>query len=100
LSIVLTASVLFPDITATAILRILGGCALGGVLAATYVSVKRTKTAPIDRTGKASWRMPPLETLAKPVMTATYKVGMGALRSYLFVAMVLVIVKLVELALA
>ncbi|MDH6114802.1 NRAMP (natural resistance-associated macrophage protein)-like metal ion transporter [Kitasatospora sp. MAP12-15] len=102
LSIILTASVLFPNITAAAILDIMAGCGVVGVLAAGYAFTrKRTATMEdIDRTGRDSWRMPPLETLTKPAMSATRKVGMSALRGYLLVAMIMVIFKLVTLALS
>lgn len=33
------------------------------------------------------WRMPPLDTLSRPVMSTGRKIGMGALRTYLLVAM-------------
>jgi Mn2+/Fe2+ NRAMP family transporter len=86
LSIVLTASVLFPSISA-----------------AGYAAMTRrtagTREDPIDRLGKDTWRMPPLAGLTRPNMSTTRKIGMGTLRLYLAVAMVLVIVKLVETAL-
>ncbi|MFE3526312.1 Nramp family divalent metal transporter [Streptomyces sp. NPDC059161] len=102
LSVILTASVLFPDITANAILDIMAGCGIAGVLAAGYAFTKRrtgTKEDPIDRTGRESWRMPPLETLTRPVMSTTRKIGMGALRTYLLIAMILVVIKIVQVAL-
>lgn len=37
-------------------------------------------------------------TLQRPVMSASRKIGMSALRLYLAVAMILVIVKITELA--
>ena len=43
--------------------------------------------------------MPPLTLLQRPAMSAGRKVGMGALRLYLGVAMILVIIKIVQLAL-
>ncbi|MGC0417263.1 NRAMP family divalent metal transporter [Embleya sp. AB8] len=101
LSVILTASVLFPDITSAAILDIMAGCGIAGVLAAGYAFTRRrtgTKEDPIDRTGRENWRMPPLDTLTRPVMSTTRKIGMGALRAYLLVAMILVIIKLVQLA--
>jgi len=55
---------------------------------------------PLDRAARDQWRMPPLETLTRPVMATGRKIGMGALRGYLFVALVLVVIKLVEVALA
>ncbi|MFE9427170.1 NRAMP family divalent metal transporter [Kitasatospora sp. NPDC006697] len=102
LSVILTASVLFPDISSGAILDIMAGCGVIGVLAAGLAFTRRrtaTVEDPIDRTGRDTWRMPPLETLAKPVMSTGRKIGMGALRTYLLIAMVLVVIKLVETAL-
>jgi hypothetical protein len=42
--------------------------------------------------------MPPLTLLDRPVMSAGRKLGMSALRLYLAVAMILVIVRIVQLA--
>ncbi|MEV5875345.1 NRAMP family divalent metal transporter [Streptomyces sp. NPDC052101] len=102
LSIILTASVLFPDISSEAILDIMAACGVVGVLAAGYAFTRRrtgTKEDPIDRTGKDEWRMPPLQTLTRPPMSTARKIGMGALRTYLLIAMVLVVIKIVEVAL-
>ncbi|MCX4515749.1 divalent metal cation transporter [Streptomyces sp. NBC_01619] len=98
LSVILTAAVLFPGISAGTILQIMAGCGAAGVLAAGYALLKRRTDAPepIDRTGRDSWRMPPLETLTKPVMSTTRKIGMSALRTYLLSAMVLVVIKIVQ----
>ncbi|WP_349262229.1 NRAMP family divalent metal transporter [Actinocrinis sp.] len=102
LSIILTAAVLFPNISAGAIYQIMAVCGGVGVLAAGYVLARgrRAVTAPIDRVGRDMWRMPPLAELTRPTMAAGRKIGMGALRLYLLAATVLVIVKLVEDALA
>jgi hypothetical protein len=43
--------------------------------------------------------MPALNLLQRPAMSAGRRIGMGALRLYLAVAMVLVIVKIAQLAL-
>ncbi|MFJ1652868.1 NRAMP family divalent metal transporter [Streptomyces sp. NPDC088337] len=102
LSIILTASVLFPDISAHAILRIMAGCGIAGVLATGYSFLRRhrrTAGEPIDRTGRDTWRMPRLETLTRPVTSTAYRIGMGALRTYLLIAMVLVVIKIVQVAL-
>ncbi|QRX90178.1 NRAMP family divalent metal transporter [Streptomyces noursei] len=102
LSTILTASVLFPDISAGAILDIMAGCGVAGVLAAGYAFTRQrtaTKEDPIDRTGRDNWRMPPLETLTRPIMSTGRKIGMGALRTYLLIAMVLVVIKIVQVAL-
>lgn len=103
LSIILTAAVLFPDISAHTILTIMAACGVAGVLAAGYAFTRRrtgTKEDPIDRSGRDEWRMPPVETLAKPVVSTGYKIGMGALRTYLLIAMVLVVIKIAQAAMA
>jgi Mn2+/Fe2+ NRAMP family transporter len=103
LSVVLTASVLFPAITAGQIVAILAGCAAASVLVGGFALARRLRpgspaSLPVDRTGRSGWRMPPLTLLDRPVMSAGRKLGMSALRLYLAVAMILVIVRIVELA--
>ena len=47
---------------------------------------------------RLSWRMPPLNMLSKPIMSTGRKIGLTVLRSYLAIAMILVIVRIVQLA--
>ena len=49
---------------------------------------------------QSNWRMPPLSTLERPVMSMQRKIGMLTLRGYLFFAFALVIVKVVDVAIA
>ncbi|MGH3272986.1 MAG: hypothetical protein ACRDNZ_01500, partial [Streptosporangiaceae bacterium] len=106
LSLVLTASVALPHITAGQIGAILAGCAAVAVLAGGGLLARRAARAgflrgggtPIDRTGRESWRMPSLVTLTAPPMSAGRKMGMTALRVYLGVAMVVVVVRLAQVA--
>ncbi len=105
LSVVLTASVLFPAITARQIAGIMICCACASLLAAGYAltqrlrGARRARAQTADRAGRESWRMPPLSLLQRPAMSAGRKIGMSALRLYLGVAMILVIVKIAQLAL-
>jgi Mn2+/Fe2+ NRAMP family transporter len=103
LSVVLTASVLFPAITAGQIVAIMISCAAASVLAGGVALARRLRpgsvaSLPVDRAGRSSWRMPPLTLLDRPVMSAGRKIGMSALRLYLAVAMILVIIRIVQLA--
>jgi NRAMP (natural resistance-associated macrophage protein)-like metal ion transporter len=103
LSVILTASVLFPAITAGQILVIVTACGAASLVAAGYAAARRRHAGtlavtPIDRTGQDQWRMPPLAVLSRPTMSTGRKIGMSALRLYLAVAMVLVIVRIVQLA--
>lgn len=105
LSIILTASVLFPSITGGQILAILGGGSTLAIITALVLIVlrrmQRTGPAlpPPDRTDRASWRMPPLTLLARPQLSTTRRVGLTVLRTYLLIAMALVIVHVIQLAL-
>jgi NRAMP (natural resistance-associated macrophage protein)-like metal ion transporter len=102
LSVILTASVLFPAISARQIIGIMACCGAAGSLAGGYALTRRRSgavtAAPVDRAGQENWRMPPLALLQRPVLSGGRKIGMSALRLYLAVAMILVIVKIVQLA--
>jgi hypothetical protein len=106
LSVVLTASVLFPNITGGQIeLILLGGIGVGaGVGAYLLVQARRNREQVTvndvlaETANRDGWRMPALNRLEKPVMSRQRKVGLVTLRSYLLVAFALVIVKIVEVA--
>ena len=49
--------------------------------------------------GRDTWRMPPLDELTAPRLSGGRKLGLTALRCYLLVAMILVIVRVVQIAL-
>ena len=119
LSVVLTASVMFPSITASEIFAIMGACAaaavvIGGLaLAQARRSARKSALAEAavmteiaeltEQSGtavdKLSWRMPPLSELPTPVIKGARRIGLLGLRGYLAIAMIMVIVKIVETAL-
>jgi Mn2+/Fe2+ NRAMP family transporter len=103
LSVVLMASVLFPAITASQIVTILICCAAVSVLTGALMLIRRMRTPsvatlPIDRSNRASWRMPPLTLLDRPVISTSRKLAMSAMWLYIGVTIILVIVRIVELA--
>jgi NRAMP (natural resistance-associated macrophage protein)-like metal ion transporter len=102
LSVILTASVLFPEMGETAILTILfGGTAFALCMAAAFLFIRdeggRVWT---DSFGRMIWRMPPLDQLAPAHMTPLTRIWMVVLRFYLMVAGGLVLVRIVQLSLA
>ena len=111
LSIILTASVMYPDIEGRTILEILGGgstlAVVGLVLMLASRKFVQGKHAAMSEvvphaslfTDKATWRMPPLEALEAPKMSLAKRVWMGVLRAYLTIAVGLVFVKVVQLTL-
>jgi hypothetical protein len=73
-----------------------------GALVALYFAIRRRQTealtVPVEWQKRETWRMPALNRLARPVMSAQRKVGLATLRVYLLVAFALVVVKVVEVA--
>jgi Mn2+/Fe2+ NRAMP family transporter len=102
LSIILTASVMYPDMEEQTIFAILGGGSLLAVAgAAAFLFVRRSLSAQaIDRSGQATWRMPPLSQLAPAHMTPLTRIWMVVIRGYLLIAGGLVLVRIVQLATA
>jgi Mn2+/Fe2+ NRAMP family transporter len=103
LSVVLTASEAFPHITARQIVTILICCAAASVLAGGFALARRLRpgsvaTLPVDRAGRTSWRMPPLTLLDRPVLSTGRKLAMSAMWLYLLIAIILVVVRIVEIA--
>src|SRR5271165_3653518 len=101
LSVVLTASVLHPGITDRQILDIVLGCVAVAVAVGGWTLIRSFRahsSVEMDRRDRETWRMPPLNMLSKPVMSAPRKIGLTILRSYLAIAMVLVIVRLAQMA--
>ena len=101
LSVVLTASVLFPAITGRQITEIIGVCAAACLVAGAWALARARRSTggvPADRSDRDNWRMPPLAMLSKPVLSTGRKLGLTALRAYLAIAMILVIVKIVQVA--
>jgi NRAMP (natural resistance-associated macrophage protein)-like metal ion transporter len=121
LSVVLTAAVLYPDIEGSSIVAFLGGASALALLVFAGLGVrgKRARArgavdaaaadavaaAVLPRAGTAAtlerstWRMPPLEQLPAATLTLGTRVWMGVLRGYLVIAVLLVIVKVVQLTL-
>ena len=110
LSIILTAATVYPDIEGETIVEILiGGIALAVLGYAAYELLRKSRgpaaadgDAALDRAAlrqlRNEWRMPALGMLPPPNLTAATRLWMGVLRGYLAIAVVLVIVKVLQMA--
>jgi hypothetical protein len=111
LSAILTATTLFPSVNVATLTEVLFvALAVGLATAGLYVARGRRRplTLPAgDRTERTprptraereTWTMPHLELLARPVWSRTRKVGMITLRGYLVIAVLMLIVKAIEVA--
>ena len=102
LSIVLTASVLYPAITGEEILVFLVVSSVIAILIALVSAVvKRRRRAAlpeaIDLSQRSTWRMLPLDQLPAGGLTPIKRVWMGVLRAYLLIAAGLVLVRIAQL---
>ena len=102
LSLILAATTLFPQIDVPKLTLLLSAMLVLALLAAGATQVRHRSHSGGDNEAdldRMTWRMPPLETLPRPVWSTARKVGMLTLRGYLVVAVLLVAVKVVQLAL-
>jgi len=109
LSIILTASVLFPDMDAEWMIAILVGGSILGLLMTVGANFNEWSQMPIMARPKPvrqkvnvynNWRMPPLDTLPLANLSLKSRVWMIVLRGYLVLAGGLVLVRIFQLALA
>jgi len=101
MSVVLTASVLLPGITERQILTIFLACMVVSVAGGGWAlirSLRAHSSVEVDRRDRQTWRMPPLNMLSKPVMSAGRRVTLTILRGYLAIAMILVIIRIIQMA--
>jgi Mn2+/Fe2+ NRAMP family transporter len=100
LSVVLTASVLYPDMSSGTIAAILvGGTVLGLVaMGALLLTQRGARKPPVHAEYRANWRMPPLRMLGPARLTPATRIWMTLLRGYLLIAGGLVVVRIVQLA--
>jgi len=104
LSLILMATVLFPEINVTALSLAGGAVLLVSLLVAGALNLRsRHEAAAVSvvqeqpEIPKEQWTMPPLALLSRPEWSTGRKVGMLALRGYLLVSVILLIVKAVQL---
>jgi NRAMP (natural resistance-associated macrophage protein)-like metal ion transporter len=107
ISVILTASVIVPDISSTAIVAILGAgtglTVVGGVCSAVY---RRWRPSPAQASAggggqdRASWRMPQSALLHRPRLSMGRRMMLLTLQGYVVVSAGMVVVRIVELAMA
>lgn len=100
LSLILAVTTFFPNVNAQSISLVAAGMLIIGIFLASFVWYRRkSDTDVIDAPEeRRSWRMPPLAQLPKAVWSPVQKVGMATLRGYLLIAVIMLVVKVVQLA--
>jgi hypothetical protein len=97
LSIILTASVLFPEIGGETIIAILVTGSLTALVIYLFTPGE-TPAEPADPSLRDTWRMAPLTDLPPRHLTTLNRAWLFVLRAYLIVAAGLVLVRIVTLA--
>ena len=103
MSLVLMITTLFTTVNVTTLAEVLGGVLLVVYAVAAVVLVRNrarrepVEVVPMER--RATWRMPQLSLLERPVWSKSRLIGMWGLRIYLVVAVLLLLVKAVQLGL-
>ena len=101
MSFVLMITTLFTTININHLALVLGGILLVVYVIAGIVMLRNRRNRPpvaaVSREQRANWRMPPLNLLNRPEWSRGRVLGMWALRGYLVIAVVLLLVKAIEL---
>jgi NRAMP (natural resistance-associated macrophage protein)-like metal ion transporter len=103
MSLILVATTVFPNINVGVLSLVLGAALLLGLAVSGALYAMRRLTRPaepagtVSRAHRDSWRMPPLALLGRPEWSRGRTIAMWALRVYLVVAVVLLLVKAVQL---
>jgi NRAMP (natural resistance-associated macrophage protein)-like metal ion transporter len=124
LSAILMISVVFGTVSAGQLIAILAACAIAAAVTGGFIAVRagrrrvvarRAALAPgmavmrggavpaarqsEERENRENWRMPPLAMLAPAPMSLARRIGMSAMYVYLGVAIILVVVRVAQIAL-
>ncbi len=103
MSLILMATTLFSSINVTDLALILGGVLLVSYVVMGVILIRARKRRPLEplvsKERRANWRMPPLNLLSRPKWSRGRLLGMWALRGYLVLAVVLLLVKAIQLGL-
>jgi len=102
MSLILIVTTVFPHVDVARLSVVLGGLLLGalatgGGATALARSRRPPPVSPVARGHRDSWRMPPLALLGRPPWSSVRVWTMRALSGYLVLAVLLLIVKAVQL---
>jgi NRAMP (natural resistance-associated macrophage protein)-like metal ion transporter len=103
MSLILMATTLFTQINVTDLALALGAFLIVGFAVASVVLLRNRRRHPpaaaVPLEKRATWRMPALNLLQRPTWSRGRLIGMYLLRGYLVIAVVLLLVKAIELGL-
>ncbi len=99
LSLILVVNTIFPQIDVALLFVVLSGVLLAGLVV--IGALTRGGTPPVPRRPREereNWRMPPIALLSRPTPSRGRTVALWSMRVYLIIAVLLLVVKAVEVA--
>ncbi|HBV93791.1 MAG TPA: manganese transporter, partial [Chloroflexi bacterium] len=99
LSLILVFSTIFSGVSVTLLLIVFGGMLVAGLIGIGIVTRGSLAPAVSERAKEErfTWRMPPIALLTRPVPSRGRRIGMTAMGAYIAVAVLLLLVKAIEL---
>ena len=103
MSLILMLTTLFSNVNVSVLAAVLAGILVVGYMVVGSVLLVKRKGRPpvpvVSKERRATWRMPALNLLQRPTWSRGRLIGMYLLRGYLVVAVLLLLVKAIELGL-
>ncbi len=100
LSLILVITTVFSSANVPLLLAVLSGVMLAGLVEVTVFTTRvgrASRTDTLSREDRETWRMPPLALLTRPEPSRSRLVALYSMRGYLVVAVLLLLVKAVQL---
>ncbi|MGA8416585.1 MAG: NRAMP family divalent metal transporter [Candidatus Dormiibacterota bacterium] len=100
LSLILVITTVFSSANVPLLLAVLSGVMLAGLVGVTVFTTRvgrASRTDTLSREDRETWRMPPLALLTRPEPSRSRLVALYSMRGYLVVAVLLLLVKAVQL---
>ncbi|MFZ0127968.1 MAG: NRAMP family divalent metal transporter [Candidatus Dormiibacterota bacterium] len=100
LSLILVITTVFASANVPLLLAVLSGVMLAGLVGVTVFTTRvgrASRTDTLSREDRETWRMPPLALLTRPEPSRSRLVALYSMRGYLVVAVLLLLVKAVQL---
>ncbi len=100
LSLILAVTTFFPAVDVKMLSMVSGSLLVVALIAmgVTRFKTKQRAAKVFIYQDKETWRMPPLSRLPKPAWSSMQKMAMFALRGYLLVAVMMLVVKMIQLS--
>jgi hypothetical protein len=103
MSLILMMTTLFSSINVNQMALFLGAVLLVTyVIGGVFMFIRRSRNEPLSarmKEDRATWRMPPINLLQRPKWSRGRTMGMYSLRAYLVIAVVMLLVKAIQLGL-